>query len=88
MRTRLAELEAEEKVVLLGDPTSDNDTVAYSMAAWQDQTQLALRTLSEFHRQYPLRKGVPREEMRSRLGMSQAGLQPPFGSVSNGEPCR
>ena len=72
VRTRLAELEAEEKVVLLGDPTSDNDTVAYSMAAWQDQTQLALRTLSEFHRQYPLRKGVPREEMRSRMNMSQA----------------
>ncbi len=72
VRTHLAELEADERVALLGDPVTDADAVAYSLAAWQDQTQLASRTLTEFHRQYPLRKGVPREEMRNRMNMSQA----------------
>ena len=72
VRTRLTELEAEDRVALLGDPDSDGDTVAYSLTAWQDQTGLALRTLTEFHRQFPLRKGVPREEMRSRMNMPQA----------------
>ncbi len=70
--TRLAELESDERVVLLGDLASDADSVAYSMAAWQDQTQRASRALTEFHRQHPLRKGVPREEMRSRMSMPQA----------------
>ena len=70
VRPRLAELEAEERIVLLGDPTNDTDTVAYSLAAWQDQTQAASRVLSDFHSQYPLRKGVPREEMRSRMSMN------------------
>lgn len=70
VRPRLAELEAEERIVLLGDPTNDTDTVAYSLPAWQDQTQAASRVLSDFHNQYPLRKGVPREEMRSRMSMN------------------
>ena len=71
VRQRLAELATEDQVVLLGDSASDADTIAYSLSAWKEQTQQAARTLAAFHRQHPLRKGVAREEMRSRLGVNQ-----------------
>jgi selenocysteine-specific elongation factor len=31
--------------------------------------------VADFHAQYPLRAGIPREELRSRLGVKQATLQ-------------
>ena len=71
VRRRLAELAAEGQVALMGDPTVDDDTMAYSLTAWNGRKQQASRGLADFHRQHPLRIGAPREEMRSRWGVSQ-----------------
>lgn len=38
-----------------------------SREAWQDATARLLALLTEFHRQQPLRQGMPRGELRSRL---------------------
>lgn len=40
-----------------------------SAAGWRTLAEKIKQTLDEFHRQYPLRAGLPREEMKSRLGM-------------------
>ena len=42
-------------------------TVLLSTALWQRVIERAQSALSAYHRQYPLRRGAPREEVRSRL---------------------
>ncbi|MBC7324610.1 MAG: SelB C-terminal domain-containing protein, partial [Moorella sp. (in: Bacteria)] len=60
----LREMAGRGEVALLA---ADNDLYAVSnerlVAWWQE----ANRTLAEFHRQYPLRPGLVREELRSRF---------------------
>lgn len=38
--------------------------------AWRVLADKIVGTLNEFHRQYPLRAGLPREELKSRLGLA------------------
>ena len=68
---RIDRLAADEAVVVLGDLGSDNEAAVYSTQGWnilKSKLSVALRT---YHNQYPLRRGVPVQEVRSRLGMSQ-----------------
>jgi len=58
--------------VPLGDPGIQSDALVYSAQAWQSLRGKCAAALEAYHRQYPLRKGIPREELRSRLGLSQA----------------
>ncbi len=41
-----------------------------STAGWRALADKIKQTLAEFHRQHPLRAGLPREEMKSRLGLA------------------
>ena len=68
---RINRLAEDEAVVVLGDLGSDNEAAVYSTQGWnilKSKLSVALRT---YHNQYPLRRGVPVQEVRSRLGMSQ-----------------
>jgi selenocysteine-specific elongation factor len=42
----------------------------YAASEWQRLREDVLRLLDEYHQQYPLRPGMPREEWRSRLGLA------------------
>lgn len=42
----------------------------YAADQWQRLRDDAMRLTSEYHRHYPLRPGMPREEWRSRLGLT------------------
>ena len=42
----------------------------YTARGWNTLVERARKTLEAYHRQYPLRKGIPKEELRSRLGLS------------------
>ena len=64
-------LAQEGRVVLLGDASSDHDSVVYSVSAWGALQKKASAALEAYHQQYPLRKGIPREELRSRLALTQ-----------------
>ena len=68
---RIRELAQRDQVVLLGDATSQADVLIYSAAAWDSLKGKASAALHGYHEQHPLRKGIPREELRSRLGLSQ-----------------
>lgn len=58
----LDELLAEGKVKRLG-------ASVISAQGWQELAERAVRALEAYHRQHPLRPGVPREELASRLGL-------------------
>ncbi len=69
---RLAELTAQGETVALGELGASADAVVYSRRGWdivRNQAQVALQT---YHNQYPLRRGAPPQELRSRLKLPQA----------------
>ena len=69
---RLSELTAQAEVVALGEIGTQPDAVVYSRRGWdivRNQAQVALQT---YHNQYPLRRGAPPQELRSRLNLPQA----------------
>lgn len=57
------------QVILLGD-SSDPHSVAYSCKSWQAILKKSQDSLEAYHSSHPLRKAVPRENLRSRLGLS------------------
>jgi len=68
---RLGALVESGDVVALGEMGTQNDAVVYSRRGWdilRNQAQIALQA---YHNQYPLRRGAPPQELRSRLQVSQ-----------------
>jgi len=65
----LKELLGAGRLVVLedGEPAIASDLLALPEARWKDVRGRIERTLLEYHRQYPLRSGIPREELKSRL---------------------
>jgi len=65
------ELSASGQVLSLGgDPMKQPNTMVVSRAYW---SQLGARTeneVKEYHQNFPIRHGIPREELKSRLGIS------------------
>ncbi|HXG42547.1 MAG TPA: selenocysteine-specific translation elongation factor [Dehalococcoidia bacterium] len=70
-RGELTGLLAEGRVVALGAATLAEDATVASQEALQGLLARAREALAAYHRQWPLRRGMPREELRSRLGVSQ-----------------
>jgi selenocysteine-specific elongation factor len=67
-----AELAEGGQVVLLGDGAAQPDTLVYSRNGWSTLVRKSSDMLQAYHVQHPLRRGIPREELRSRLGLAQA----------------
>lgn len=68
---RIGALIESEEIVALGEMGAQGDAVVYSRRGWdivRNQAQVALQA---YHNQYPLRRGAPPQELRSRLGVSQ-----------------
>jgi len=70
----LASLLEQGRVILLGDardPASlaRSATGLLTIEAWNRLMDRATEALSAYHRRAPLRAGMPREELRSRLGL-------------------
>ena len=70
------ELADQGLVVVLGDGAGQVESVAYSVGAWESLKRMGVKTAREYHGQHPLRRGLPREELRSRLGLSPQGFPP------------
>jgi selenocysteine-specific elongation factor len=68
---RIGVLVDSDDIVALGEMGVQGDAVIYSRRGWdilRNQAQVALQA---YHNQYPLRRGAPPQELRSRLGVSQ-----------------
>jgi selenocysteine-specific elongation factor len=46
----------------------------FAPEAWMALTERTRRTLEDYHRAHPLRAGMPREELKSRLGLASAAI--------------
>ena len=68
---RIGRLSAVDEVKLLGELGKDNDAVVYSAQGWMVLKSKLLVALQTYHNQYPLRRGAPLQEVRSRLGLTQ-----------------
>lgn len=69
----LAELAARADMVMLeaGDLIPDADLLVCSRAHWEKTRSQATHELEVFHKNFPLRRGMPREELKSRLRIHQ-----------------
>jgi selenocysteine-specific elongation factor len=59
----------------LEDRTSSNaalagDTLVSSQGFWEQTVSRALKELEAYHKAFPLRRGIPREELKSRLKLA------------------
>jgi selenocysteine-specific elongation factor len=64
-------LEARELLILEaanGSTRVDGRTFVATANGWQRLTAQVGEVLTSFHRRYPLRRGLPKEELRTRLG--------------------
>ena len=64
-------LAADGELVVLGELAADADAVVYSAQGWDVLKGKLYAALRTYHNQYPLRKGAPSQEVRSRLGLAQ-----------------
>ena len=67
---------AEGSAVALGAEGVTVGTQLYTAAGWGRLCGQARSTLGAFHREFPLREGMTREELRSRLGLRGNAAQP------------
>jgi len=73
--TALSELVAVGEVVVLTDSiqanlSSTSTSIIASYRYWQLETEKLVAMLHDYHEQFPLRLGMPREELKNRLGLS------------------
>ncbi len=68
---RAGQLAADGDLVVLGDLATDADAVVYSAQGWDVLKSKLYAALRTHHNQYPLRKGAPSQEVRSRLALTQ-----------------
>ncbi|MBM3180332.1 MAG: selenocysteine-specific translation elongation factor [Chloroflexi bacterium] len=53
-----------------GDPGIQSDSLAIALPDWNELRGRVENILNTFHKQFPLRRGIPREEMKSRLKLT------------------
>ena len=68
----LGELIATGDVLVLGNPTAQlqNNQPVISRAAWASLSGAIADDLRAYHAAFPLRPGMPREELKSKLGLA------------------
>lgn len=67
--TALRELLEDGRLVPLesGDPDVSTDLLIAPLPLWNALREKSLELVDTYHREYPLRRGIPREELKSRL---------------------
>jgi selenocysteine-specific elongation factor len=50
-----------------GDPSANDDVLVTSRGYWDQIASQAVEVVENYHQMYPLRRGMPREELKSRL---------------------
>ncbi|MCI0552961.1 MAG: selenocysteine-specific translation elongation factor [Anaerolineae bacterium] len=53
-----------------GSPTTTSDTLIIAAPRWNSLLDKVLQFIESYHETYPLRRGIPREELKSRLKLS------------------
>ncbi|MBI2846321.1 MAG: selenocysteine-specific translation elongation factor [Chloroflexi bacterium] len=69
IRSIVVDLASKGSVIPLGGKTLERGTLLYSFRGWTRLVEKACSALESYHLQHPLRRGAPKEELRSRLGL-------------------
>ena len=69
-RSELEAMESDQLVVKLGSNGIGPGVHLFTSAGWASMADKSAKFLDSYHQRFPLRKGAPKEELRSRLGMS------------------
>jgi len=71
------ELYSSGQILPLEAPTGEADSIPYhptllvtSLASWEQLANRAIQEVEVYHRTNPLRRGIPREELKSRLKLA------------------
>lgn len=64
------------QTLLDGGQAIQLDSQLLTRSTWQRQRDALTQTVRDYHREFPLRLGMPREELRSRLRLSAAVFNP------------
>ena len=77
LETSAAELAVQELLITnsiialeSGNPAITSDLLMIALPHWNTLRDKALDTVQSYHKSFPLRRGVPREELKSRLKLS------------------
>ena len=71
LNAAIQELQEEELIIAFGDMEASNrdKTIVMHVANWENmKVEIRSATMS-YHTEYPLRIGIPKEELRSKLGL-------------------
>ncbi len=79
---RVKRLEDDGDVVVLGDLATEQDAVVYSSHGWSVLKSKTAMALQAYHNQFPLRRGAPAQEVRSRLDVPQPVFLRVIGRLS------
>ena len=63
-------MKADGLIVSLGSGGVGRGSFVFTAGGWNGVVQKAQQSLEAYYRQFPLRRGAPKEELRSRLGMT------------------
>ena len=69
-KSELERMVADGGVVALGSGNINRSTRFYTADGWKALTERTRAALGDYHDQYPLRAGPPKEELRSRLNLA------------------
>ena len=70
VKSELETMAADSLVIKLGIGGIGTGSILYSAGGWNGVVEKTQQSLDAYYRQFPLRRGAPKEELRSRLGMT------------------
>jgi selenocysteine-specific elongation factor len=72
----LAQVVAAGDLIALGGSPAAPGTLLFTRQGWEVATKQALDAVEAYHKAYPLRPGLPREELKSRLRLPPVAFGP------------
>ena len=70
VKSELEDMASEELVVQLGGEPIGRSSFLFTAGGWNGVVERTQQSLEAYYRQFPLRRGAPKEQLRSRLGMT------------------
>ena len=70
VKSGLEAMAADSLIVPLGSANIGRGSVLFTAGGWNGVIEKSQQALEAYYRQFPLRRGAPKEELRSRLGMT------------------
>ena len=85
--TALNELLAIGKLIIFdnGKPTITSEALAVALPHWNVLHDKSLKLIDTYHEQFPLRRGIPREELKSKLKLSARAFNAILSKLSNNQ---